>query len=288
MPLDEQDKQWLRDAMKTAIDDKFKTFETTLNTKLDHITTNLGKRVDRLEVAFGQVARVARTSLVSGAKKDHDQMLRSMFDDSALLLISPLQQDQAGKMTRPAPSKTIQEVQDFVKSFGSEVELEVELAKPSGFRVLVSLFSPQTRRRVAAQFVKDCKKRAMDELQLLIQYDKPFALRDLQRSAHKFLGMVKSAAGGAVTDKTVKGGYLLVNDVRLAPEYLVPDPGRWDAFVSLVAERISRWRGKPPTRVPNDGAFYDLFAMEFAAGRGVFELSDIPELGDEQHMFAAY
>jgi hypothetical protein len=271
MPLDQADKDWIVDAMQKAVENKTKELEQ----KLDNLGPNLGKRVDRLESAFGLMARAARTALVSGAKQRHEQALRGMFDDSALLLIPPLQEDQLGKMSRTPVSCTREQVQAFVADCDAEVPLEVELAKPTGFRILVSSFSPQTRRRVAAQFVKDCKKKALDDLNLLLQYDKPFEIRNLQRSAHKLLGIVKSISNGAVTKKSVKGGYLYVNDVRLAPEYLVPDSSRWDTFAGTLAEVVRQWRGKPPGNYPKDGLLYDLFGAEFAAGCGVFDLNDV-------------
>jgi hypothetical protein len=281
MPLDDKDKEWISNAMTNALSSQFQTFEQNMDRKFGDVTKSLGKRVDRLELAFGQIARVARTSLVSGARENHNQVLRGMFDESSLLLVPPLQQDQGGKMVRSPSTVSLRQVQDLVAGYGSEVRLEVEHAKPTGFRVLVGSFSPQTRRRVAAQFVRDCKKQVMDDLQLLVQYDKPYELREMQRSAHKFLSMVKNAAGGGVTSKAVKGGFLLINDVKLAPEFLVPDSSRWEGLAGLLGEKIRRWHGKQPAYISKDGAFFEIFAAEYAAGRGVFDLSDMAGEDDD-------
>jgi hypothetical protein len=93
--------------------------------------------------------------------------------------------------------------------------------------------------------------------------------------AHRFLAMVKQGSGGAIRDKSVQGGFMVVNGVRLAPEYLVPDVGRWDSFSRVVIDGIRKWRGKVPLYNTSDGIFFAQFGAEYAAGRRVFKLADI-------------
>lgn len=110
-----------------------------------------------------------------------------------------------------------------------------------------------------------------------VLYDKPFELRQMQREGHKFLTMVKRLGGDAVKDKKIDKGFLVVNDVRMAPEYLLPGDGRWDYLAGAVLDKVRGWRGPPPSS-PETGVLYDVFAAEFAAEKGVVTLREIEEI----------
>jgi hypothetical protein len=121
-------------------------------------------------------------------------------------------------------------------------------------------------------------KKARDEfknkLKLQLQYNKPYELREIQTSAHKFLALLKKMGGDHIQDKAVKGGYLMVGGVCLAPEYLVPGLTCWRGLARFILDKIRDWGGRPPTGA-DSGAFTDVFEAEYAAGQGVFELSDV-------------
>jgi hypothetical protein len=121
----------------------------------------------------------------------------------------------------------------------------------------------------------------LDDYNLLLQYDKPFELRMMQRSAHRFLSLLKNGAGGSVTTKEIKKGFLYVNGVKLAPEYLVPDTARWDNFLPTLAGYIRGWHNWAQVGPP-DGILFDLFAAEYAAGKGVFDLNDIMTINEDE------
>jgi hypothetical protein len=171
-------------------------------------------------------------------------------------------------------------MQNLIRSRQFDATLEVETTD-IGFRVFVNSRSPQTRRKAAAQFVQAFKKRVLDDYNLLVQYDKPFELRVMQRAAHRFLSLLKDGAGGAVTAKEIKKGFLYVNDVKLAPEFLVPDAARWDNFLPTLAGYIRGWRNRAPAGPP-EGILFDLFAAEYAAGKGVFDLNDVMSINEDE------
>jgi hypothetical protein len=273
MPLDSADWEKMKELLKEQKIELEKSFNATV--------AKYGKRIKRLEAAFSQVASVARATLVTGAKKEHSAALQKMFDKSALLLLPPLEPGQDGKFARSPSKHSVDDIKKFVNELSVEVPCEIELAKPTGFRLLLCSYSAQTRRRVAAQFIKTYKEKFKDSLGLLLQYDKPLEIRTLQRSAHKFLALIKDKSGGAVQEKTVQGGFLIVNGVRLAPEYLVPDVGRWESFSTYIVDGIRKWRGKVPLYNTADGVFFGQFGAEFAASRGVFELSDLEHDEDD-------
>jgi hypothetical protein len=161
MPLDAADWDKMKDLLKEQKDDLEKSFNKTLE--------RYSKQSERLETTFSQISSVARASLVSGAKKEHSAALQKMFDKSMLLLLPPLEERQDGKFARPAAKASLYEIKKFVSDLDTEVPVEIELAKPAGFRILLCSYSPQTRRRVAAQFVKDHKEKFKKEFQLLLQ-----------------------------------------------------------------------------------------------------------------------
>jgi hypothetical protein len=72
----------------------------------------------------------------------------------------------------------------------------------------------------------------------------------------------------------------VVNGVRIAPEYLVPGPGRWDQLADLVVQKIKSWKGRSLVN-PEGGALTDMFGYAFAADYGVIELDDIVVEEDE-------
>jgi hypothetical protein len=266
MPLDKED--WDR------LKDLFAKQKSDLETSFSNALQVHGKRIDRLEAVVGRGARAARTALVSAAKVNHGEALRCMFDEATLVLITPLEEGPDRKLTRPPATSSIEDIRRFVADAGSEVKLEVENGHV-GYRILVHSFSAQTRRRVAAKFLKDHKKAIRDQFGLLLQYDKPLVVREMQKNAHKFMSLLQQQAGAAVRTKSVKGGHLFVNDVKLAPEYLIPVSSRWNPLIELLADRIAAWGMRAP-RAGKDGIFFDVFGAEYAAGLGVFDLTDLP------------
>jgi hypothetical protein len=194
-----------------------------------------------------------------------------MFDESSLVVIPPLHEDQHGKFSRPAAACTLEDVRTKLTSIvDHDVKFEVE-PTDVGYRILMASFSSHSRRRSAAKIIQAAKKDLKDSFGLL-QYNKPHDLRMLQRDVHKFLAVVQKRSGGAVTDKQLKNGYLVINGIRFAPEYLVPRQGRWNELADEVIKKIKSWRGRAPVS-PDQGLMTDYFGYVFAADKGVFDLS---------------
>jgi hypothetical protein len=266
MPLSQEDLNNIGDLFDRKVEALEKKFAASLK--------SMGKRVQRLEDGFGELARVARGAVLTSAKDRHDRLLRTMFDESTLVAVPPLQEDQHGKFSRPAAACSLNDVVNKLRNVvGSEVKFEVEATKV-GYRVLLASFSSQSRRQAAATLIKKAKQELQDSLGLLLQYDKPHELRFLQRDAYKFMAVVHKRAKGAVTSKQLKNGFIVINGVRFAPEYLVPGPGRWDALADEVLKKIRSWRGGPP-HSPDVGVMTDVFGHAYALDKGVFELEDI-------------
>jgi hypothetical protein len=265
----------LSDADLTKIgelfDTKFKTIQENFTSALD----KLGKRLSRVESGFALLADVARKVVIEEAHNNHDRLLRGTFDKSDLLALPLLVDYPQGGKTREAVMCSADDVAALIaEEVGNNTRVEVELAKPAGFRILVSSRSPQTRRRVAGGIMKKCKSLLDTKYKLHLQYDKPFELRALQKKGHKFLGTVKRYGGSGITSTEAKQGFLLVNGVRIAPEYLVPANRHWDKLVDMVKTKI---RGLGPHAiVPECGCLYDVFGSALAADKGVFDLDDIP------------
>jgi hypothetical protein len=157
-----------------------------------------------------------------------------------------------------------------------DVEFTVELAKPAGFRLVCSSRSCQKRRKLAASVIKDHRDEIRQKLNLHVQYDKPWALRVIQKTAHKFLGGLKRKSGGRVHTVEAKQGMVYVNGVRAAPEYLIPpNEAGWEALVDEVLGRVDSWKGRV-IPAPETGALFELFAAFYAADKGVYDLDAIP------------
>ncbi len=259
MVLTQEDKDWFTNALDKQKTDLQDGFKETAN--------QLGKRVSRLEHAFSLVSRAARSAVVESAKKDHEALLRQMFDGADLLLIPPY---EAG--TRKAVSCDAASAQAFVSQY--DPNFEVELNRTAGFRLVHKSRSAQVRRKAGATLIQKLKNEAPAKLGLNIQYDKPWELRVAQTAAHKFLRGLKDNSGGLVTATSAKGGFLVLNGVRLAPEYLVPRPHRWDTLFRQVLQKIRSWGHRMPSST-DLGLLTDLFGTEFAADRGVFDLDSL-------------
>jgi hypothetical protein len=284
--MDEND--W--EKLKKLLNDNKQEIANSFTTEMTKLQSNLnltGKRLRRLESGYEHNAKIARAAIVEGARRDHDRLLRGMFDDSALLVAPLWLEGVGGQRTKASTSCTIDDVTDLLSScVGGAVKFEVELADKVGYRVLIASHSPQYRRKGAATIIQKARESLEQNLQLRILYDKPYELRMMQKEAHKFLGAVKKAGGDSVKEKKIEKGYFTINGVRIAPEFLVPGPSRWDYLVKVVVEKIRGWRGRPPSS-PECGVLYDTFAVEFAAEKGVIDLQDIefiPEMGDGEDM----
>ncbi len=270
MPLSEAD--------LAKIGELFESKVRTLENKYSATVSKLGKRVQRLEYGYSEMVRVARTAVTRSAKEKHDRLLRTMFDESTLVAIPPLQEDQQGKFSRPAAACSLQDVVNKIRNTVSDdVKFEVEPSNV-GYRILLANFSSQSRRKSAAKIIQSVKQDLQDSLGLLLQYDKPFELRRMQKEAHKFMAVLQKRSHGAVTSKQLKNGFMVVNGVRFGPEYLIPGPARWDTLADLIIEKIRSWKGKKPFS-PEGGAMTDVFGYLYAEEHGIV---DIPEdVGDD-------
>jgi hypothetical protein len=270
MSLKEADKEWFRTELSTTKNDITTEWGKTV-TALNTTITSLGKRVVRLEHAFGLLAGAARSAVVEGAKKNHARLLEKMFEDSDLVALPPVEKGSDGRHARAALGCDIEAVKEATKRYGED--FEVEIAKV-GFRLVHKSRSAQRRRREAAEFLKAAKKPFEANLGLLLQYDKPYELREIQTSGHKFLALVKKLGGTVVAETSVKSGFLLVNGVRIAPEYLVPKKHRWKDLADHLVSKVRGWGSRPPG-VTDMGVMTDVFGEQFAADAGVFDLNEI-------------
>jgi hypothetical protein len=197
-----------------------------------------------------------------------------MFDESTLVAVPPLHEDQHGIFSRPAAPCTQADVLNKLSNLiGEEFKFEVETTKV-GYRILLANFSAQSRRKNAARLIQLAKDDLKDTLGLLLQYDKPHELCFLQRDAHKFLSVVQKRSKGAVRSKQLKGGFLVINGVRIAPEYLVPSHARWDELADAIIERVCTWKDNVPLS-PETSILTDYFGYVFAANKGIFDLDGI-------------
>jgi hypothetical protein len=276
MTLTQEDKDWLRDALKQT--------KTDLEQSMKTAVFSIGKKVSRLEHALNLVSRAARTAVVERAKKEHGDLLRQMFDDANLLLLAPMGTGGDGVRARGPVGCDTEKVAAFVKEYDDG--FDVELNRTVGFRLVHKSRSAQVRRKAAASLLRHGKGPALDTLGLNLQYDKSWELRQKQAQAHKFLTALKNDSGGLIHTKTVKGGFLEANNIRLAPEYLVPQPHRWGNLIKLVLHKIRGWGSRAPGAAADVGMLTDVFGVEFAADFGVFDLDDLP-LADyeDQNMF---
>jgi hypothetical protein len=275
MTLKEEDKQWFQSQLSTVNDkitDEWKKTATSLSTTI----SALGKRVVRLEHAFGLLVGAARNAVVEGAKKNHARLLEKMFHESDLVALPPVEKDGDGQPKRAALACDVAAVKEAVARQGGR--FEVELAKV-GFRIVHQSRSAQVRRKEAAEFLRDSKKAFEANLGLRLQYDKPYELREIQTKGFKFLALVKKIGGVAVAETSVKAGFLQVNGVRIAPEYLVPKQHRWKAIADHIVEKVRGWGTRAPVSV-DVGVMTDVFGEQYAADYGLFELSDVV-VGDE-------
>jgi hypothetical protein len=271
MPLTKEDLE----SIGQLFDQKVKSLNDSFKESLE----NMGKRVRKLEDYVSDMARVARRAVIEIARDKHDSLLRSMFDESTLVAVPPLQQGQEGKMSRPVAACSIDDVRNKLSNVvGADIKFELEPTNV-GFRIMLASFSAQARRKSAASIVQSAKKELQESLGLLLQYDKPYELRKLQKEAYKFMAVLQKRHGGKLQSKALKNGYLVVNGIRIAPEYLIPGPGRWDELADAVGRKVSAWRSRPPANVET-GVMTDFFGYIFAEDKGILEL----DLSEEEHM----
>ncbi len=265
MALTKEDKEWIVNALNQTKTDIENTMKTSMFT--------MGKKVCRLEHAFSLISRAARTAVVDRAKKEHADQLRQMFDDANLLLIAPMSAGHDGVRARGPVGCDTTKIAAFVRQY--DEGFDVELNRTVGFRLIHKSRSAQVRRKAAAKLLKHAKEDAKTQLGLNLQYDKSWELRQTQTHAHKFLTTLMNDGGGLVRTKSVKG-YLEVNDIRLAPEYLVPQSHRWGNLIKLVLQKIRGWGSRVPLAASDVGLMSDVFGAEYAADHGVFDLDDLP------------
>jgi hypothetical protein len=266
MSLTQTDKDWFSQQLKDVKTD----IENTMKTAV----FEMGKRVSRIEHAFSLVSRAARAEIVERAKKDHESLVKQMFDDANLLLLAPMSAGGDGVRARGPVSRDEAAISAFIKEFNSD--FDVELNKTVGYRLVHKSRSAQVRRKAAASVLRHGKDRAREELGLQLQYDKSWELRTAQSHAHRFMSALKDAGGDLVKSKGVSKGFLIVNDVRLAPEYLVPRMARWDGLIKLVLQKLRGWGNRQPVSLSADvGVMSDVFGAEYAADRGIFDINDL-------------
>ncbi len=251
---------------------------------LDKKLNNVGKRVTCLETGFSMSARFQRTSVLEAVKEKHDRVLRSMFDESSLLVVAPLSENNDGRLSRPMLRCTKTDVSQLISGIPELADVKYEIEPTDvGFRLLMASWSPQSRRKWAALIIKQARTLLQDDLSAYLQYDKPYTLRMMQKEAYKFLSVLHKRGGSAVASKELKNGFIVVNGVRLAPEYLVPCPSYWDRLADVVLEKIKSWRGRAPAG-PTDGVLMEAFGMAYAAFKGVVDLEDVPADEDDYMM----
>jgi hypothetical protein len=266
MVLTQEDKDWFKQALDASMSSMSKTVSA------------LGKRVVRAEQAFEELSRVSRMNIVASARKEHAKLVQEMFNGSDILAVPSLVDNGDGGRTRGAVSCDQQTVAQFFRDY--EGDYEVELAPKLGFRLVHQSRSAQKRRKDGASVLKHAKENAKNSLKLHLQYDKPFQLREIQGKAQKFLGTLKREGKELISSVSAKGGYLYANDVRLAPEYLVPESHRWSSLVGQILVKIRGWGTRVPIS-PEFGVLHDVFGAEFAADRGVVDINEIPIEEDE-------
>jgi hypothetical protein len=230
MPLTAADLE----AIGRLFDDKVKSIKDSFTASLDQ----MGKRVQRLEAGFSVISRVARTTVTALAKEKHDRLLRLMFDESTLVAVPPLSEDQNGKFFCPVAACSLNDVKAKISNIvGDEVKFEVK-ATNVGYRVMMASFSPQTRRKYAAKIVHDVRKDMNDSLGLYLQYDRPYELRMLQKEAYKFLSVLKKRGGDLIASKQLNPsrtgvGYFRCRCLHKLSVWTSCAPG-WDPNISAA------------------------------------------------------
>jgi hypothetical protein len=219
---------------------------------------------------------------VEAVKDKHDRVLRAMFNESALLVVSPLVEGKEGKLSRPVPACSQGNITAIIADIPDLQEFKYEIEPTdAGFRLLMASWSPQTGRRAAVSFIKHVREPLKQKLGLYLQYDKPYELRTTQREAYKFLSVVKKVGGTAVDSKVLKGGFIDINGVRFAPEYLVLGPAYWDKLAAEVVHKIKSWKGRTPSS-PEGGVMTETFENYYAAYKGVIDLDNIEVHADDE------
>lgn len=128
MPLDNTDWENMKKLLSENNTEIANSFLAEMS-KLESSLKLTRKRLHRLESGFDHNAKVARATIIEGARRQHDRLLRGMFDDSALLVVPLLVDDGTGGRTKAATSCTLKEVENFVlERVGDTVKFEVELA----------------------------------------------------------------------------------------------------------------------------------------------------------------
>jgi hypothetical protein len=258
--------------------------------KVDKMVTDQGE----LKEGINDIKDLLKTmgERLSQAEAD-TRVVRDAFRD--FVLASRAQEYRAqveAKLSRPAtlvfsrpngstaPTASAELITEFIMDKFETDEAPDFIIEPMGskgsFRLYPETYSPAESRRICATVLKAAKPNAKNnpreediktKLGLNVFYDNPLFLREIRSEVLRLTAQMLQSEGLKLSGKPyVKKDVLMLNDLPMFPEYLVPpDEALWPACFSALGE-ILRQSPPPVSSVPlAQSVMEDLYV----AGRGL-------------------
>jgi hypothetical protein len=280
---DAEFKKELTASVKSAV---LECVDQKLDEKLPGIMAKVDTALARtahLETAALHDYEVRKSNLCRDAKKEFQDATREMFEESGLILAVPRSSqprrrsgaDSETTAATPAVSAdTRAAVTAFVTSIVGPGKYTITPVK-NGLRLVHASRSSQKRRATADLLLPRHRDDFRSRFNLTLQYDRPFALRQLVRRAYAFLEGAKRACP-TITKIGVLKGLCFANSLPIGPIWLVP---RGKDSWTDVYEVISRDFGQIPATADDiapDGFFASLFDQAYAHDAGLRVLQTAP------------
>jgi hypothetical protein len=219
--------------------------------------------------------------LETRAREYHAQVEAKLARPASLVLSRPNNSDSP-------PPTSVDDLTDFINDKFADSEAPDFVIEPMGkrgsYKLIPETYSPMEGRRICAAVLQAVKpnvninagKRAArgDEetlksrFGLNIFYDNPVFLREIRSTALRFVAQFLQAEGLKLVSKPfVKRDILLLNDIPMFPEYLVPgNEGLWPSAFPFLATLL---RNPPVMNTDSPPAALSVMEDLFVAGKGL-------------------
>jgi hypothetical protein len=205
--------------------------------------TSMGERLGQVEADTRVCRDVLHNHILATRTKEYRSQVDAKLSRPASLVFSR----PNGSTTPPT---TVDDLTDFINSQfedGEGPDFVIEpMGKRGSFKLYPETYSPMESRRICATVLKAVKPDKQDSRKedvktkfgLNVFYDNPVFLREIRSEALRMTAQMLQAQGMKLRVKPfVKRDILILNDVPLFPEFLVPaDESLWPACFTKLGE----------------------------------------------------
>ncbi len=249
---------------------------------IKQMISSFGERLAQAESDARVCRDVLRDVLLeTRAREYHAQVEAKLSRPASLVLSRP-------NNSAPPPPTTVDDLTDFINDkFADDAapDFVVEpMGKRGSYKIIPETYSPMEGRRICASILQAVKpnvninagkriaRGGEDTLKsrfgLNIFYDNPLFLREIRSTALRFVAQFLQTEGLKLNSKPyVKRDIMLLNDIPMFPEYLVPgNEGLWPSAFPFLANLI---RSPPSTDTDSPPAALSVMEDLYVAGKGM-------------------